>query len=131
MDSRYPSPQVEAIAEQLLASESCLAYIAESEVRIAYVTSEAEKHSGGKTVFAQCERIPDRFKWAIPYDFMVTVFVPNVERFTDDQMRILILHELLHVGIEVDGKEESYRIIPHDIEDFRLVLERYGLDWNQ
>lgn len=46
-------------------------------------------------------------------------------------MRILILHELLHVGIDVDGNEESYRIIPHDIEDFRLVLERYGLDWNR
>ena len=57
------------------------------------------------------------------------MFEPNTERFTDDQLRILLLHELMHVGIEKDGNEEKYRIVPHDVEEFKAIIERYGVDW--
>ena len=45
-------------------------------------------------------------------------------------MKILILHELMHVGIIKDGNEESYFVRPHDIEDFRDIIVQYGLDWD-
>lgn len=88
-----------------------------------------EKKANGKTVFGECEKIPAKYKWCVPCDFTITVFEPNVERFTDDQLRILLLHELMHVGIEQDGNEEKYRIIPHDVEEFRAIIERYGVNW--
>ena len=84
----------------------------------------------GKSVFGQCEKVPDKYKWSVPCDFTITIFEPNVERFTEEQMRILILHELMHVGVLKDGNEENYFIRPHDIEDFRTIIEKYGLDWD-
>ena len=41
----------------------------------------------------------------------------------------LIDHELSHVGIETTDKgEKRLRIVGHEIEDFRAVIERHG-DW--
>ena len=78
----------------------------------------------------QCELVPARYKWSVPYDFTITIFLPNVERFSDKQMKVLMLHELLHVGIEIDGNEEKYKIRPHDYEEFAKIIAEYGLDWS-
>lgn len=130
MDIRQPSDTYSKIGLYLIKDEPLIAHIAESQATIMFLESEHEKRSSGKTVYAQCERVPDKYKWAVPCDFTITVYKPNVERFTDEQIRILLLHELLHVGIEVDGNEETYRVIPHDIEDFKVIIERYGLEWS-
>lgn len=81
-------------------------------------------------VLGQCEKIQDKYKWSIPCDFTITVFEPNVEGLTDEQIRILLFHELLHVGINRDGDKESYFVNPHDLEDFKLIVDKYGTDWN-
>lgn len=129
MESRTVSKRFRELAEGVIEQDSQLAYLRESDVTIEYLESDREKTSHGKTVCAECERVPDKYRWAIPYDFTITYFMPNIERMNDDQLRILTLHELLHVGVERDGNEESYRIVPHDIEDFRVILDRYGMDW--
>lgn len=131
MDSRRISEKYTEIADRLIDEEPELGYIKDSEVTIIYLSSEHEKKQKGKVVFGQCERVPEKYKWAVPCDFMITVFEPNVERFTKKQLEILIHHELLHVGIELDGNEERYFVVPHDIEDFRTIIERYGVDWNE
>ena len=131
MDFRQLSERYALMARDLLESEPLLGVLASSKARIAYLESDHEKRSSGKTVYAQCERVPDKYKWSVPYDFTVTVYTPNVERMGDEQIRVLLLHELLHAGVEKDGNEEAYRIIPHDIEDFRVIIERYGLDWSK
>ena len=74
--------------------------------------------------------MPDKYKWSIPADFIITVFEPNVENFTEEQIRILLFHELLHIGIEEDGNEEKYYVRPHDLEDFKLIIERFGIEWS-
>ena len=131
MDNRTISKEYAEIGADLIKTEPSLRDIRDSEVTIIYLSSEHEKKENGKVVGAQCEKIPQKYKWAIPCDFTVTVFEPNVERFTPEQMRILIFHELLHVGIEKDGNEETYRIIPHDVEDFKEILDRYGIGWSE
>lgn len=131
MDTRTINDGYALIAQDLIDSEPCLENIRESNVTIVYLSSEHEKKSGGKIVCGECEKVPEKWKWAVPCDFTITVFEPNVERFTDEQLRILLLHELLHVGIEHDGNEEKYTVIPHDVEDFREVIERYGVDWGR
>ena len=130
MDNRSINKEYAEIAAERLKTEPSLREIRDSEVTIIYLSSEHEKKENGKIVGAQCEKIPQKYKWAIPCDFTITVFEPNVERFTEEQMRILLFHELLHVGIDRDGNEETYRIIPHDVEDFKEILERYGIGWS-
>ena len=129
MDIRTINEDYAQIAQDLIDTEETLAYIRESEVSIVYLSSEHEKKGNRKLVFGECEKVPDKYKWAVPCDFTITVFEPNVERFTDKQIRILLLHELLHIGIERDGNEESYSVNPHDIEDFEEIISRYGMRW--
>lgn len=131
MDNREISEEYARIGQDLIDTEPSLAHIKESQATIVYLSSEHEKKSGGKIVCGECEKVPQKWKWAVPCDFTITIFGPNVERFTDEQMRILIFHELLHVAITKDGNEESYSVNPHDIEDFNEIIDRFGLDWGQ
>lgn len=47
---------------------------------------------------------------------------------TDTATRYLIIyHELLHVV--VDDKSGNYKLRPHDVEDFKTILAKSGLNW--
>jgi len=129
MESRIPSDEIRQIAEDLIEQMPELEYIKNSSANIAYLMSDAEKKSGGKLVLGTCERVASKWFWIVPYEYLITLYLPNVERLNDEQMRALVLHELLHIDIEVDGNEEEYRIRPHDFEDFMIVINRFGLDW--
>ena len=127
---REISEEYAKIAHDIIQNEPCLADIRQSDATIMFLSSDKEKKSKGKTVFGECEKIPEKYKWAIPCDFTITIYEPNVVAFTDKQIRTLLLHELLHVKIEVqDDGTEKYSCNPHDIEDFRMIIDRYGLDW--
>ncbi len=130
MDNRVIREEYAQIAHELIQSEDCLADIRASEATIVYLGSDYEKTTKGKKVCAECEKISDKYKWGIPADFTITVFEKNVTGFTDDQMKILLLHELLHVGIAWDHNgKEMYDVRPHDYEDFKIITDRYGTEW--
>lgn len=132
MDNRHINNDYAEIADDLIRNEYSLLHLLESRAKIIYLSSDYAKTSKGKLVFGQCEKVADKYKWGIPADFTITVFEPNVEKFTDDQIRMLLHHELLHVGIDKKaGGSESYSIVDHDIEDFKLILDKYGTDWSR
>lgn len=131
METREINEEYAEIAKELIETEPLLDDIRQSDVTIIYLSSDLEKKAKGKLVGGQCEKIDDKYKWAIPCDFTITVFEPNVVTFSNEQMKILIFHELLHVGIEFLGDgSERYSIRPHDIEEFRSIIDRYGIDWD-
>lgn len=132
MDNRHINNDYAEIADDLIRHEPSLLHLLESRAKIIYLSSDYAKTSKGKLVFGQCEKVADKYKWGIPADFTITVFEPNVEKFTEEQIRTLLHHELLHVGIDkkADGSE-SYSIVDHDIEDFKLILDKYGTDWSR
>ncbi|MCQ2369253.1 MAG: hypothetical protein MJ007_02115 [Paludibacteraceae bacterium] len=99
------------------------------DVRIAYLASDEEKKKNYKTVFADCTKVSPRYSWCCKYDFFITVYEPNVLELDRKQLEILMIHELHHVGINTDGQEPSYYVVPHDIEEFDSIIERYGLHW--
>ena len=130
MDIREPSARYAEIGAELIGDEDALAHLAASSARIAYLSSSHAKRHSGKAVFGECEKVPEKYKWGLPFDFVVTVFEPNVEGFGEAQMRTLIFHELLHAGVSHDKDgNERYSIVPHDYGEFREVYERCGLDW--
>ena len=132
MDNRSINKDYEKTARELIETEPALEYIRDSSVNIIYLSSDNKKTKAGGIVHAQCEKIQDKYKWGIPCDFTITVFEPNVEKFSDEQIRILLFHELLHVGISIkDDGTESYSIVPHDLEDFKLIIDRFGTGWDR
>lgn len=73
-------------------------------------------------MLGQCE-----YKWGIPCDFTITIFEPNIIGFSEYQLRILLFHELLHVGYDLE--EDRKYIKPHDLEDFKIIIDEFGTDW--
>jgi hypothetical protein len=132
MDNRTINEHYAEIGMDLIQTEDALIDIANSQATIIYLSSEHKKVASGKKVLGQCEKVADKYKWGIPCDFTITVFEPNVEGMTEEQLRMLIFHELLHVGIEynADGTE-TYSVRPHDLEDFKLIIDRFGTDWSK
>ena len=124
------SEEYAEIAAKVIRGNEDLEWLQETEVSIGYMSSNKRKRKGGKAVFADCRKVQDRDKGFIPFDFLITVYDPNVCGFSEEQMKILLYHELLHVGVEErdDGLLRFY-IVPHDIEDFSAVIERYGEEW--
>ena len=126
LDERYA-----AIGRELVETEEALAELRASGARIAFLSSDAKRKSRGRVVHGTCERVPARWQWAVPYDFAVCVFEPNVAHYGEAQLRTLLLHELMHAGVEhTEDGEERYRIVPHDVEDFSAILDRFGRDWS-
>ena len=128
MDNRSISEYYAALAHDVIYEYKELEHLRHSDVQIIYLASEHEKKSKGKIVYGQCEKVADKYKWGIPCDFTITIFEPNVGGFTEDQLKIVLFHELLHVGIDEDGE---FSIRPHDLEDFKAVIDRFGTDWNK
>lgn len=131
MEHREKSDVFRDIAEGLIKSESALSYIKLSTARIVYLESDNAKKVKGHLVLGECEKISSKNQWAIPYDFSITLFAPNIVTLSDEQIKIVLFHELLHVGIDVDANgEEVFFMRPHDYEEFRVIIEKYTLDWS-
>ena len=132
METRTINEEYAEIASKIIEEEDELTDVANSHATIVYLSSDKAKKGKDKIIHAECEKIADKNKWAIPCDFTITVYEPNCVGFTEEQMRILLFHELLHVGIEFkeDGTE-AYYVRPHDYEDFKIITDRYGTEWSR
>lgn len=97
-----------------------------ANVTIKSIVSEKPKTKGGKTVYASTEKVNDKFKYLTDIDFIIT-FYPIAESLTPEKLEILVFHELLHIGY--DPAEEKRFIVPHDVEDFAKVIDKFGVDW--
>lgn len=95
-----------------------------TEVAIAFLKSDKPKKNGAKVVYADCEKLSEKMTTITGIDFVIT-FYKDSEDLTMVAQRILMEHELRHVGW--DG--EKARIVPHDVDDFRAIIEKYGIDW--
>lgn len=133
MELRELNEDYREMAEELIKEEPDLAYIKDSKVRIAYLKSDAAKKAGGdNVVHGECEKVQAKNRWAIDYDYTITLFYNNNIGMSPEQIRILLFHELLHIGIDYgqDG-EEVYSIRKHDLEDFKAIVDRYGVNWSE
>ena len=127
------SHRYEELGEAVIGEHPELAFIHHYQVKIGYMVSNKKKKSSGRAVFADCRKVQDYYKAEfIPYDFLITVYTENCEAaaFTDEEYRILMFHELMHVIADMNDKGEiRFSVAPHDIEDFAVILKQYGLGW--
>ena len=120
------SPELQKLGEAVIAGMPELAYISTYDIRIGFVLSYESKKSNSKIVAADCRKVTGPYKAYLPFDFVVTFYWPNMSYMTDNQKKVLMLHELKHVGLGPKG----LRLEPHDIEEFETIITRYGLRWN-
>ena len=104
--------------------------LGDTDCRIKYLYCDKAKKSNGFEVYADTELVKEKYKVFLDADFIITFYMGNTESLDEKRMEILMYHELCHVGYDPGQEGQSrYRIIPHDIEDFRCVIKKWGLDW--
>ena len=133
MEARKLNKNYAEIAQELIDTEPELSYIKNSRARIAFLESDAAKKADKeKLVLGECEKVAPKNKWAIAYDFTITLFRNNLIGLTAAQIRIVLFHELLHVCIDPgsDG-DETYSVRKHDLEDFKIIIDQYGTEWSK
>ncbi|MBR6206980.1 MAG: hypothetical protein IKQ73_07450 [Oscillospiraceae bacterium] len=96
------------------------------DCRIMYQYCDGEKTKKGQTVFADCERVKEKYRAFMPCDYVITFYLAARGLNREGAVR-LMQHELMH--IETDGS--VHRIREHDliVEDFRAMIDAYGTDW--
>lgn len=129
IDAEY-SKKYEKIAAKVIKAIPELHFIQELEIKIGYVLSYEEKTGKGKAVLAECHKVNIIYQCFVPYDFIITVYEPNVMELTQNQIKALLWHELCHIGINEKTLALTYRVIPHEIEDFYSIIDRLGTRWN-
>lgn len=115
------------IADKVIGNHDNLHHLKDERCRIAYLYSDEAKKSRGKTVFADTEKVKAKLKAIAQYDFAVTFYEPNTVNLNEETMERLMYHELRHIGF--DPKDGRLTIIPHEIEDFRDIVDNWGIDW--
>ena len=131
---RTISEYYEKIGVELIKNHPLLstlkAYLDAGLIKITYLESSKIKRNQLGLVYADCEKVADSKRWAIDADFVITVYSINAGGMTEEQKKILILHELMHAGVDITKKGEVRKfIIPHSIQDFDYIIKTYGMNW--
>ena len=117
------------LAEKVIAEHHDLQWIPKIGVKVGFLESDRQKRKSRRLVFGECIPVKDLYRCFIPYDFLIVIYAPNVIGMTKEQMKILLYHEMLHIGISDDGEDLKYVVNPHDVEEFRTIIDKYGIDW--
>ena len=118
------------LAEKVIAEHHDLQWIPKIGVKVGFLESDRQKKKSGRFVLGECILVKDLYRCFIPYDFLIVIYAPNVIGMTKEQMKILLYHEMLHIGISDDGEDLKYVVNPHDVEEFRTIIDKYGIDWS-
>ncbi len=125
------SEEYKEIGERLLKSLPEFQTVREAGPKIAFLVSDEEKKKNRRIIFGDCNLVSQRYKWCCPYDFFIVIYELNVMGygFDEKQKETLIRHELHHIGVNLEGNETKYYIVPHDIEEFWQIINDCGLRW--
>jgi hypothetical protein len=121
-----PNKKIRLLGEAIINRFPELQFINAYGIKIGYVLSYENK-TGQKIIYADCRKLGEVYKAFLPFDFVITFYYFNTEILNDNQKKILMLHELKHIQIN----ERELSVKPHDIEDFKDILEKYGNEWNE
>lgn len=114
------------LADEVMREREDLEPLLYSNARICFITSTEYKKSKTKRVFADARLVKGVWTAFCPYDFIITFYDRNTSLLNNEQIKILMWHELKHCGVTEDGR---YYLIPHDIEDFSTIIDECGYDW--
>lgn len=94
------------------------------EARVGFVFRETAQRTNGKEVLGAAQKMTEKLQVAgLDLDFIIWVSAADWTKMTIIQKQALLDHELCHCLYE-DGEA---RIRPHDFEEFKEVIERWGL----
>lgn len=119
-----PDKELEALANKIIDAKHDLKHIRHYDIKIGYVKAYKDKTKSEKTVFGECIKINDIQKAYLPFDFVIVIYSSGFT-LSDNKLKLLMYHELKHIGIG----ERGPKLEPHNVEDFADIILEFGLDW--
>ena len=122
---------IRTIAEDVIHTVEDLKFL--SRVSIAYLECDKKKMKDGHAVYGECIKVTEMYRAVCYCDFIIVIYTQNCKNckggFSYDKLKILVEHELRHIGF--DGDKKLY-IVPHDvvIGEFEAIRQKYGADWS-
>ena len=119
------SDELRALADQIILSENIDK--GEAEIEYLFVWPNISKNTGGK-----CLKPTKELLYYSKCDFIIEISQEVWDELTEEDQYRLLHHELCHIGSDYDEKtgEYTYSIRKHDIEDFKAVVSKYGVEWD-
>ena len=96
--------------------------------RIGVLFRETGLMKNGRLTIGSASKVTGKMQALLdePLDFLIWVAADWwLDEATPKQRRALLDHELCHCALGDNG----WTIRGHDIEEFAVIVERYGLDW--
>jgi hypothetical protein len=95
-----------------------------TEFAIGFIFRSEASISGGKMVLGQASKVTGKYSPFIDLDGLVWLAADVWTTLSMHQKRALIDHELCHFEVNQEG---ALTMRGHDIEEFKCIIERYGL----
>lgn len=119
------SKDLAELAKVVISEHDELKHLDNPSLRIVYMYCNKDKTSNGKKIYADTTKLNDKIKAVAGCDFIITFYKQICSTLDEVKMKILMYHELRHVGFK-DGK---FSIVPHEVEDFKSIVEQHGMNW--
>ena len=86
------------------------------------------RKQGGKVVLGTAEAVSSKFRYLTNIDFIISIYEGTWDIMAEQEKKALVDHELSHCFVGEDKQGNPiYKTIPHDFEEFKSIIERYGL----
>lgn len=121
-----PASDLRDMARKIIKKLPELHHILDFRVKIGYVRSYERKTRDGKASYADCRKVNKVYSAYLPFDFVITFYEPNIGHLSDNQLKILMWHELKHIGIS----DRGFIVEPHEIEDFFTITDAHSTRWD-
>jgi len=121
----WDADEVKEIAEKLIPK-----YHSELvDARIKYLFRSVAKKHGERITLGTCSKISGRQEHLTNLDFVIEIAYDSWTQLSPTQRTALVDHELCHAkGLEDDKTGEmKWSTVPHDVEEFREIINRHGL----
>lgn len=121
------SKEMADLAKQIIRKVPALSIIKDFGIKVGYVQSYERKTKDGHPLFGECRKVNKTYSAYLPFDFIITFYEMNIGHLSDNQIKLLMLHELSHIGVG----DRGLIIVPHDIEDFLAITDVHSTRWSE
>lgn len=122
-----PDKAMRSMARRIISRVPELAFIRELDIKVGYVRSFERKTKDGREVMGDCRKVNVVYGAYLPYDFVITFYDTNVGHLSDNQLKLLMWHELKHIGVG----DRGFIISPHEVEDFYSIIDEHSTRWSE
>ncbi|SLK16582.1 MULTISPECIES: putative metallopeptidase [unclassified Paenibacillus] len=129
------SEEIDVVVKKLIEQEKDFKILSVAKIVTRFRTGTW--YTRGKLIYAKTKILSMYERFEMGAEVLILVNKRMWEHLTDQQKEALIFHELCHIEASVDknGSPRNspndgrpvFRLCSHDLEEFKLVVEKYGL----